>query len=279
MKLPNKKLLVFLDIDGTLIKPNQKPNSNKLPAIIREMSKREMLFGLNSNRSFHDVKNIYQQFRLNGPIILENGVYFRKSITDPRIFLIKSPLKLRKIARKAVKAFIKKYKIDCDFFFGDTVKFIKSRKIKTVSSAILVNGFREYTGSVHAYNYGKRDLKLAKKLTKFLKNYFKENKLDLLVEYTKSFGNVIFWPRGTDKQKALHRIKKYYPNYDLVMIGDDLADIEALKEVKYFFAVGNAQDQVKAKADFVAKQNYTKGVIEILRYFKNNFLHKNAKRL
>jgi len=234
------------------------------------MSKTGMLFGLNSNRSFQDIKKIYKKFRLNGPVILENGVYFKKNIESKKIFLIKNPLRLKRFSAQIIKEFIKKHGIDCEFFFGDTVKFIKSKKVKIAPLAILVNGFRDYTGSVHIYQYGKRDLIIAKKLSNFLKNYFKKHKFNLAVECTKSFGNVIFYPKKIDKRKALQKIKKYYNDYDFVMIGDDLADVMVRNEVKYFFAVGNAQEQVKAKADFVAKQTYTKGVIEILNYLKKH---------
>ena len=267
----NKKLLIFLDIDGTLIQSNQKPNSQKLPTIIKKLSKKGILFGLNSNRSFHDTKEIYRQFELNGPIFLENGVYFKKTENSKRIFLIKNLLKLKKISKQATKSFIEKHKINCNFFYGNTVKFIKSNKLKSIPLAILVNSFREYTGSVHIYKYGKRELLLAKKLTVFLKSYFKKNNLSLLVENPKAFGNIVFWPKGIDKGIALQKAKKYYRSYDFVMIGDDLADLETLKRTKYFFAVGNAQKEVKEKADFCSQETYTKGVIEILHLIDNSF--------
>lgn len=264
------KILIFIDIDGTLIKPNQKPNSKLLPSIIKTMIKKGFLFGLNSNRSFQDILPIYKQFQLNGPTILENGVYFKKNDQSKKIFLAKHPLKLRGITKQALHDFIQKFNIKCKFIFGDTVKLIKSNKLNSIPLAIIANGFREYTGSVHIYQYGKRDTKLAIKLNDFLKNYFAKQKLNMSVEMPKSFGNVVFWPKEINKGKAMKMVKKYYKKYEFIMIGDDLADLETLKEIKYFFAVGNAQDEVKVKADFVANQKYTKGVIEAIKYLMDN---------
>lgn len=267
-----KKILVFLDIDGTLIKPDQRPNTKKLPNLIQELSEREVLFGLNSNRSLEDITPIYQQFALNGPIILENGVYFLKSLNSQRIFLTKDPLLIRKISVQAVKSFIKRENLSCEFHHTDTVKIIKSKRLKSIPLGIFVNGFRKYTGSVHIFRYGERDFKLAKKLCSFLRKYFTDRDLNLAVEVPKTFGNVIFWPRDASKGKALRKIKKFYPEYDFFMIGDDLADLETRKEIESFFAVANAQNEVKKAAHFTASEPYTKGVIEILNYIEENSL-------
>ncbi len=264
----NKKFVVFFDIDGTLIQPNQRPNSYKLSEVIKKIPVQKAIFGLNSNRSFYDIKNIYQKFALNGPVILENGVYFKKDDKSKNVFLLKNPIKIKTTTKKILQQFVKTYSLKCDLLFTDTSQMIMSNKLKSISSAILVNKFREYTGSIHLYKYGKTDTKLAEKLVKFLNKYFKEHGFNFNVECTKSFGNVIFWPKAINKKKALKKLKAFYKGYSFVMIGDDVPDAKTLGEVKFFFTVGNAKKTVKAKADFVAKKTYTQGTIEIIRYFK-----------
>ena len=88
-----KRILIFLDIDGTLITPAQKTNSNSLPRLIRELGKQGILFGLNSNRSIEDLQPLYRKFFLNGPIIAENGVYFIPAPKKKKHFLIPRPPK------------------------------------------------------------------------------------------------------------------------------------------------------------------------------------------
>ncbi len=272
-----KKVLTFLDIDGTLIQPNQRPNTKKLPSIIQKLAKLGVLFGLNSNRSLEDIVPIYSQFGLNGPVILENGVYFLKSLNARKIFLIKRPPLLNKMSVEAIKAFIKENRLSCQFSSTNTVKAIRSKKLKKIPLGIFLNKFRKYTGSVHIFRYGKRDIRLANELCIFLKKYFLKKQLGLSVESTKSFGNVIFWPRYVNKTKALNKIRKFYPEYLLFMIGDDLIDSETRQEAEGFFTVANALSEVKEEADYVSNKAYTKGVVDILNYIEQRFFNTKSK--
>jgi hydroxymethylpyrimidine pyrophosphatase-like HAD family hydrolase len=167
-----------------------------------------------------------------------------------------------------VTEFTKSKRLDCKILVGDTVELIKSGGVARLPLIFLLNKHRKYTCSVHIYRHGKRDPDLSRRLALFLRKYFKDNDLSLVVENPKSFGNVIFWHKGVDKGMAFRKIKKYYPDYEFIMIGDDLADLKTLKEVKYFFSVNNAQEIVKQKSDYVASEEYTRGVVEALRYLR-----------
>ena len=263
------KYLFFLDIDGTLIKPNQKPNTTKLPSVIKTFLKKGALFGLNSNRSLEDVKPIYKEFGLNGPVVLENGVYFCRTIDSDKEFLILPSRNIQRISREAVESFISDEKLNCKFRYTDTVKAIKSKELSKISLGIFLNKYRKYTGSVHIFRNGERDYKLAKKLSIYLDRYLSKNGFDMLVEATKSFGNVIFWPKSASKGMALRKLKEYYSDYKFIMVGDDLADAETRGMVSHFFAVSNASAKVKESADHVSKEPYTLGVIEIIEYVYN----------
>lgn len=271
------KYLIFLDIDGTLIAPNQEPNSPDLPMLIDRMSREGFLFGLNSNRSFEDIVDIYSLFHLNGPLILENGSYFLENLRSKKNVLGKDLNAMGVISKKVLEMFIQEKKIACEFFIGDTVEVVKSERLNSIPLLIALNSFRKYTGSIHIYKFGIRDYKLAERLADFLRNYFKEEKIDMLVECPKSFGNVIFWSSKVSKGRALKEVKGKYSDYKIVMIGDDLADLETMSSVNCFFTVGNAQRKVKASADYVSKNFYTKGVIDILKYIKQDGITYDKK--
>lgn len=260
------KHLIFLDIDGTLIQPNQKPNTDKLPSVIKRLSRKGVLFALNSNRSLEDVESIYRKFVLNGPMILENGVYFIDN--GKREMLVKNTRPIRSRITKMVKDFVKENDLECKVSCTDTVRVIKSRSIKKVPFIILINSYRKYTASIHIYRYGLHDRELAKKLTRYIKKRFVDEKIDFHVESPKSFGNVIVFPKDADKGRALRKIKTYYPEYTFYMIGDDLADLKTLREIKSFFAVGNAQEDVQKKANYTSSFTYTKGVVDVLKHFE-----------
>lgn len=266
--MPSKKLLIFLDIDGTLIQKNLRPNSAVLPKIIKRLSERGFLFGLNSNRALEDVLPVYKKFDLNGPLVLENGTYFKKDLGSKEQFLISNPKNISKITATAIKSFADFYRLDATVKIADTVKIIKqNERLKKIPQGIFANKFRKYSSSVHLFKYGERDLETAKKMSGFLRKYFKQHKLELDVEVPRYSDNIVFWPSKCDKGTALKKLKKYYSDYAFSMIGDDLADLKTLGQLKYFFAVGNAQPEVKKKADFVSKKTYTQGVVEILNKF------------
>lgn len=265
------KHLIFLDIDGTLIKPNQKTNSGELPTTIQRLSKKGVLFGLNSNRAQEDVAELSEKFSLNGPLILENGTYF--IYKGKSHYLVKKPARIQKIVFKLVKKFSQENSLMCDPEVTDTVAYIKSKKGKIAALRIVMNANRKYTASIHVFRRGTRDRVLAKKLCLFLEHAFSEKNLKLSVECPEAFGNVIVSPRGIDKGLALRRLKKHFINYQFSMVGDDPADLKTLHEIAYFFAVANAQKKVLEKASFVSKYSYTKGVVDILKRFEKEYLN------
>lgn len=269
------KHLIFLDIDGTLIQSNQKPNTNRLPAVIERLSRKGVLFALNSNRSFEDVEHIYREFSLNGPMILENGVYFIDN--GKKRMLAKITKSIQPYIVKIVEDFVHTNSLKCEVLFTDTVSIIKSKNLKKNPLVILVNSYRKYTASIHIYRYGTHDRILAQKLTRYIKRYFLDKKFDFHVESPKSFGNVVIFPKGADKGRALGEIKKYYPEYAFYMIGDDSADLKTLREINGFFAVGNAQRDVMKKACYVSPYTHTRGVVDILEHFEKNNIENFLK--
>jgi len=182
--------------------------------------------------------------------------------------MIKKHPRLQRASIIGLKQFVAQSNLDCQLGVVDTVDMITSKELKKIPVGIFLNKFRLFTGSIHLYRYGKRDRNLAKKVATFLRKYFKSKNYNVSVEVPEAFGNIIFWPSTADKGKAFARIKKYYPGYDLAMIGDDKSDLKTLKHVKYLFAVGNALPIVKKRADYAAKAKYTQGVVEILQYIK-----------
>jgi len=259
------KTLIFLDIDGTLIKPDQTINDRRLPSSIRRLSKRGFLFGLNSNRSLEDVLPIYRRFHLNGPIVLENGTYF--IFRKKKVFLIKNQKHITpRFVEGLLRSFVKQNKLDAVISVNDSVKVLASSTTNTTPLLFLANKYRKFTGSIHILRYGKRDRVLAQKLVSFIKRKFRRDKLDFTVTRTETFGNVIFYPKQSSKGLALQRLKKYYRNYHFYMIGDELSDFKAIHPIGSFFTVGNAAPKVKKVAQYIAKDTYTKGVVETLSY-------------
>ncbi len=266
-----KPFLIFLDIDGTLIQENQRPNTKRLPSVIQKLERKGFVFGLNSNRSFEDIQSVYNEFGLNGPVVLENGVYFKKKLNTRRTFLARDKSRLRAYIVRFAKAFVAENDIDAEVCSMDTVAAILSgTRLKGVQ--ILINKFRLYTGSVHVYRDGERDRSLAEELAAYLRKELKAAKRSVDVIVTGEFGNIIINPKGVSKTTAFRKLRSFYPNHTFVMIGDDAADAKTLGEVDHFFAVGNAAEEARKAAEHVAKETHTKGVIETLKYMEKKHI-------
>ncbi len=249
--------LIFLDIDGTLLKPNYSTNSNNVTSIIKNMSKYGYFFCLNSNRSLHDLRPIIQKFKINGPVIGENGAFI---FFNGKIEMLKKLLDLRNDTAPYLKKLAKSMKANMNFV--DTVKLSKKSKKISLNLSWSVNKFRRWTMSIHVKKNGKKDfnsaMELADNLKSFLGNRYNVNVSEI-------FANVLVSPKNIDKGRAIDMLKKkYFPKAKIFMIGDDYADVPALNIVDKFYAVGNAEIQIKRKAYYVSRAKYTKGVEEIL---------------
>lgn len=62
-----------------------------------------------------------------------------------------------------------------------------------------------------------------------------------------------------DKAKIIRHLKKYYKY--IAYVGDDINDIEAMKECYVSFAVGDAEKEVKKVADYTTKGNGGNGAV------------------
>lgn len=249
--------LIFLDIDGTLLKPDYSTNSNNVTKIIKNMSKNGYSFCLNSNRSIHDLRPIIDKFKINGPVIGENGAFV---LLNGKLSMLKKLPDLRNYTTPYLRELAKTMKASINFV--DTVKLSKESKKISTKLNWSVNKFRIWTMSIHVKKDGKKDFISAKELASNLKSFL-GNRYN--VNVSKIFTNVLISANDIDKGRAISIVKRrYFPNAKVFMIGDDYADIPAIDIVDKFFAVGNAEIQIKRKSYYVSKANYTKGVEEIL---------------
>lgn len=256
------KYLVFLDIDGTLLRPDYKPNSGQVPQLIKKLSRKGYLFCLNSNRALEDILPIARQFAINGPVIAENGVFFL--FNGKKFFLVKpQPI------RDKVRSELKKLALRENAYFSmeNTVAY-DWKKASKIPLAWIANGFRLYTASIHVRTLGKQNGNAARRLAGFLAKRFAG---DFAVSISPIFANVLISPKNTGKGAAIRLLqKKFFAGIPVIMIGDDEADIPASKTADAFYTVGNAAAKIKKIADFTAQKTYTQGVVEILRHIDKN---------
>ena len=76
-------------------------------------------------------------------------------------------------------------------------------------------------------------------------------------------------PANVNKAQALEKLLKYlkYNRKMLIACGDGLNDISMIEYAGIAVAMGNAQDIVKEKADFITKSNAEDGVANAIDIF------------
>ncbi|MBI2624626.1 HAD family phosphatase [Candidatus Parcubacteria bacterium] len=250
--------LVFIDVDGTLLRHDYTSTSDRIPGLIKTLVKRGYLFCLNSNRSSRDLLPIAKQFGINGPLIAENGVYWLWR--GKRHLFVEGIRSIRPILRAALRETAQT--TGANVLFADTTHY-SWQKLSRTKLAWVANKFRDWTGSIHVRHYGHHDIRGAKALARLL-NQSLGNQYDIRV--SPIFTNVLVTPRGCDKGRALAILmRRHFPGSHVIMIGDDAADATTRRVVDALYAVANAEPQVKRQADSVARLPYTRGVVEILR--------------
>lgn len=262
-----RRTLIFLDIDGTLLKPNYKPNSQKIFDTISRMSKLGFLFCLNSNRAWEDLVPLIKQFKINGPVIGEHGAFFTFNKRKQRLTKNPLPSTLIPHALQQLSA-----PLQAKIITTDTVNFPWT-KLQETPLAWVMNKYRKYTASIHVRVRGKKNLKAAKQLAQLLR---KKLPATYTIEVSPIFCNVLVNPKDCDKGTGLLKLKNtFFPKEKFIMIGDDNTDLNTLNIVDSFYAVGNATPKLKRISLFTATKHYTQGAQEILEHIQKSKDHQN----
>ncbi|MEA3515360.1 MAG: HAD family hydrolase [Nanoarchaeota archaeon] len=260
--------IVLLDIDGTIYDNKYRTNSDKLPSLIEKTSN-ENIYVLNSNRSLYDLFPIWNEFNLNGPIIVENGSFIYFPQKNKKIILTK--IEENSLVKNIIFRLIKDNFVNSITLDIDTVDFLKKNnyeKMKNFDIILLSNKFRKFTLSLHLKinNEGTfvKDNALGSKIVEMIKG-IKAITTRYNVVYSKAFGNILVTPKDCDKSTAFIQLKKkIMPNFQAIMIGDDRFDLPLIESCNYFFCVANADNIIKNQCNYVSKYPFTKGVVEII---------------
>jgi len=263
-----KKVLVLLDIDGTILNEKYEITSKNIYDIISKCKERGVIFGFNSNRAIEDMIPLYKELGLNGFIIGENGAFVKFDKEEEIITKMGEDINL---LRELLPGYLTKEIKNSKYVLEDTVAFLKNPKIEENSPSILMlsNKFRRYSFSIHMKKLVngrlEKDLDLTNQGSKIISKLITEKNLSLKVSTSNTFGNILINPSDCNKGSTLKKIIfEKFKDYTTIMIGDDLQDKMVMSVVDFFYAVGNADEEVKRNADYIAQSNFTQGVEEIL---------------
>jgi predicted MPP superfamily phosphohydrolase len=162
--------LIFFDVDDTLISKDVRG----LKKIKNEISKLKLLgdiFGLNTNRPWSEVKEIYSRLKLNGPVICEGGSYYKLGSKSRKHL---SALADRGLQGKIVRVIRKSYSRDARLIVSNDKMTLSQ---KGTGKIIFITANRKFTVSIYVRNNGGLDDEFLIFLYKKLKKDFRSLKL------------------------------------------------------------------------------------------------------
>lgn len=251
---------VFFDIDGTLVSINTHRFPESAKKSIETIRRNGIKVFIATGRHISVINNLedveFDGFiTLNGCYCLENNgkIIFKKSINQ-----------------QDLNHFIDYLQKECAFpcffleeerltfnFVDEDVKFLMSLMKQDLDQVENLDYFRD------------KDLY---QVTAFFKDSQENEVMSLMqhcsaVRWYPTFADVI--PRGVDKGVGIDKLCHYYgfTREETMAFGDGGNDIEMLRHAGIGVAMGNADDDVKAHADYVTDSVDDDGVFKALQHF------------
>lgn len=264
----NKKYLIAIDIDGTLLNKNKKI-SFITKCYLRKLSKQGHIIVLASGRPFHSLERYYKELRLTGPVICYNGL-LTFNPCDPSFKRFGEPYTKEEI--NGLK----------EMFFP---KHSKNYMLQSEES-LYFDKFDKYL----AYFFGKEDInvyedydlsKINEEIWTIVFDVNDKNDNNLILEKVKSYKNlsVRFWTNdhyyevfkfGYDKSNAVQYLMNYFniDKDDIIVFGDADNDVSMFAVAGTSVCMSNSKSkEALAKASLVSlKDNNHNGIYHSLRY-------------
>jgi len=272
------KTLYVSDLDGTLLNNNAKISDRSLN-IINSLIDKGMLFTVATARSIASVKYILKDLKLTLPVILMNGVCIYDPVNQKYInveTLSKENIRIliSLIEENNLKGFmyaVKNEKLSTYYeelsnkalrdFYEIRVKRYKKPFTK-------VNKFAEIKDEPIIYfvlmDY-KEKLEPIYRLVENLPNinsvFYKDN-------YEKDMWYLEIFSNKASKYHAVQYLRKYLSADYVIGFGDNQNDLSLFGACDKFYAVDNAIEELKQRADAVIGKNSEDGVA---MWLKENF--------
>lgn len=268
------KTLYISDLDGTLLNENAEI-SDFTAEKLNEFIARGLNFSIATARTNATVVKMLQDVNINTPVILMNGV----AIYDLKYghYVDIKPLSdtAKKVLFDVIKEYIKSgfvYTIDNDSlntYYENTdspnaLAFIEERQRKYNKKFIKVKSFTDCINKNIVY-YSIDDRK-----ENLIAAYEALSKCkDLRVEFYRDIYNTEHWylevcSSKASKKNAVITLKNMLGFEKVICFGDNLNDLPMFEASDEAYAVMNAKDEVKAKADGIIESNNNNGVVKFI---------------
>lgn len=281
--MENKKYkLVAIDIDGTLLKSDE-TLSKKTIDIIKRCEENDIKVCLCTGRNVHNTKKIAKTLSKNMPSVCADGTILFDANKNKAI-------KMRNIEKEVLKELVlltDKYHLYMEFcsphnYFkylksDDLAKFNYGGVPKSVSKKLEdfflknvryikdLNKFIESDKLINQFLIGGEKDALDK-----LKNDLSNKTFDSIdIRYDLWDEYIFIVPKDSNKSYGLNLLSEHFgiDISDMIAIGDQMNDIDMIKNAGLGIAMGNANPKIKEVAKFITKTNDEDGVCFAIEKF------------
>ena len=255
--------LIASDIDGTLVKDGSNEINPQLYDVILKLREKGIQFAVASGRQWASVESIFEPIKEKIFYLSDNGAYVgchgRSLFINPieRQTIMDMVQDVRKVQGLEV------------MINGPDVAYLETKDQEFVDW--MVNGYKFRVKQVEDLTAVDSEfIKISVYRKTDVESHtrgFREKYGDRLKMTISGDMGLDCMKQGINKGQAIKLLQdslEIKPE-ETMAFGDQLNDIEMLKQAYYSFAVGNARKEVKEVARFQADNNVNDGVLKILK--------------
>jgi Cof subfamily protein (haloacid dehalogenase superfamily) len=261
---------VFIDMDGTLLKSDHGISKASFETI-QKLKEKNILVVLVSARPLHGMQPIAGEIGLlDFPLAALNGALI--ALKEKIMFESAIDLAITATLHQALR----QYDSTLIYYrgmqwFSETKNSYTDFEQEITAVPIIIEPFADMIGSWQNEHAGPNKILVIanQDVTRAIQNKLKREFSDHLNTYTsKSTYLEVMSPSASKLNAVKFLIDQYHISQgEIIAIGDNFNDLEMITFAGVGIAMGNAPNEVKAKADYLTDSNDDDGVAHALNFF------------
>lgn len=266
--------VIFIDLDGTLLNDKKEISDENIRQLNRAYNEKGIKTIITSGRQAGYIKKIYEKYdcHFGDIIICANGAIIKNVKTDEYLneeyFDLNDVIFLRNIYLNS--------NLEYFLVFTETNSYIEKRSDMKTQDEIVINNITNFLANNNLQPtlciFG-GDIKELESVSEQMKtnthilstpisNYYTTIKNEIIHH---NYFDIV--KDGCNKQEAIKKVLKAFniKNDEMIVIGDGGNDVPMFECGGYKVAMGNADDIIKEKADFITDTNNNDGVAKAIK--------------
>ena len=266
--------IIFIDLDGTLLNDKKEISDENIKQLNRAYNEKGIKTIITSGRQAGYIKRLYEKYdcHFGDYIICANGAIIKNIKTEEFVneeyFDLDDVNYLRNIYLNS--------NLEYFLIYTETNSYIEKRSdmktqdeivIDNITSFLTTNNLRPTLcilgGEINELEIASKQIKLNKNITNTpISNYYTTINNEIVHHNYFDIVKV-----GCNKQEAIKKVLKAFDikKDEMIVIGDGGNDVPMFECGGYKIAMGNADEIIKEKADYITDTNNNDGVAKAIK--------------